>query len=578
MILTKLKEYADTQMNLPPEMYGETKIRWLIELKTDGTLDGFTPLGGDGKANRAGEPFMVPQILRASGIKPKLLADNGEYVLGIARSESKPKQVAERHRQFVGLIQKCAEVTQKPSVKAIARFLTSNWDRSKLPPDLDPKDIITFRVDGVIPADARAELQSIQNFWAIYTSGNGDEEASTEPTEMACLVTGKTGPVEERLPVKIKGIPGGQTAGTSLVSANAPPFTSYGLKNSLTSPISRDAGERFAKALNYLIATESSRLYLGSVLYVFWTRKKFEYNFWTHLQQPQPEEVKRLYQSACTGQQVHNLAENQFYALALSASGGRAVVRDWIETSIPEALNHLSDWFQKQSIVNTYGEPGRPLGVFTLAASAYRDAKKEMTATVPTTLVKVALRGGRLPDDLLARTISRNRVEQDITYERAALIKLILATQGFSMADMQTLNLNPELELAEDRSAYHCGRLLAQLEQIQRAAQGKGINTTLVDRYYGAASSAPARVLGSLIHGAQAHLSKLRKDQRKRSAYEALQKNLEEIISHLPPENLPKTLTLQQQSLFALGYYHQRANNRKAALDAKSNQNQQENN
>lgn len=575
MILTKLKEYADTQMNLPPEMYGGTQIRWIIELKTDGSLEGFTPLGGDTKANKAGEP-VVPQILRSSGIKPKLLADNGEYVLGIARSGSKPDRVAESHRQFVELVQKCAEVTQEPSVQAVAQFLTSDWDRSRLPSELDPADTITFRVDGIIPADARAELQSIQKFWAAYTSGDG--EASTEKSQMTCLITGELGTVEERLPVKIKGIPGGQTAGTSLVSANAPPFTSYGLKNSLTSPISRDAGEGFAKALNHLIATESSRIYLGSTVYVFWTRKKFEYEFWTNLQKPEPEEVKRLYQAVHTGQEVHGLNENQFYALALSASGGRAVVRDWIETSIPEAIDHLRDWFQKQVIVNSYGEPGRPLGIYALAASAYRDVKKEMTVRVPTGLVKVALSGGRLPDDLLARVISRNRAEQDVIYERAALIKLILATQGFSMADMQTLNLNPDLESADDRSAYHCGRLLAQLEKIQQEAQGRGVNTTLVDRYYGAASSTPARVLGSLIHGSQAHLSKLRKDQRKRGTYEALQKHLEEIISNLLPSNFPSTLTLQQQSLFALGYYHQRANNRKAAIEAKSNQNQQENN
>ena len=32
MILTKLKEFAETRLDLPPEMYGETKIRWLIDL------------------------------------------------------------------------------------------------------------------------------------------------------------------------------------------------------------------------------------------------------------------------------------------------------------------------------------------------------------------------------------------------------------------------------------------------------------------------------------------------------------------------------------------------------------------
>lgn len=300
--------------------------------------EGFIPLGGGTKATKNGEPFVVPQIIRSSGVKPKLLADNGEYVLGVARPKSKLSRVAESHRQVVELIQKCASETQEPSVQAVAQFLTSPWDRTKLPPSFDPADTITFRVNdivpgvGIIPADARANLQSVQKFWATYTASSEDESTAEDRPEMTCLITGETGPVEERLPVKIKGIPGGQTAGTSLVSANAPPFTSYGLQNSLTSPISRDAGERFAKALNHLIATESSRLYVESVVYVFWTREAFEYDFWNNLKQPQPEQIKNRFNSAFKGQRVYESSEgsiaNQFYALALSASGGRAVVRD----------------------------------------------------------------------------------------------------------------------------------------------------------------------------------------------------------------------------------------------------------
>lgn len=574
MILTKLKEYADTQMNLPPEMYGETKIRWLINLKPDGTLDGnFTPLGGDTKANKQGNLYVVPQVIRSSGIKPKLLADNGEYVLGIARPNSKLDRVAEAHRQFVELVQKCADATQEPSVQAVAQFLAS-WhpNQAQLPADFDPSDTVTFRVGGIIPADAGAGLKSVQRFWANHTAGDNSEPE--ERPVMTCLVTGQTGPVEERLPVKIKDIPGGQTAGTSLVSANAAPFTSYGLKNSLTSPICRDAGERFAKALNHLIATESSRLYVGPIVYVFWTREKIEYDFWNYVKQPQPEEVKELYKSALTGKQVYSLQENQFYALALSASGGRAVVRDWLETTVPAAIANLRRWFEAQEIVNEYGEPGKPLGIYSLAASAYRDAKKEMTAAVPIELVKAALRGGRLPDDLLARAVRRNRAEHNVTYPRAALIKLILTTQGVLMTNAHnTQNLNPELKDERDRTAYHCGRLLAELEAVQRTALGK-VNASLTDRYYGSASSTPASVFASLLRGARAHLAKLRKNSP--GTCNALEERLEEVISQIP--DFPRTLTMHHQGLFALGYYHQRAADRAAAKAAKAAKNQPEDN
>jgi CRISPR-associated protein Csd1 len=140
------------------------------------------------------------------------------------------------------------------------------------------------------------------------------------------------------------------------------------------------------------------------------------------------------------------------------------------------------------------------------------------------------------------------------------------------MLPMEKLNPEPELQ-PEDRSAYHCGRLLAELEATQRAAIGK-INASLTDRYYGAASSNPATAFPPLMRGARAHLSKLRKNQA--GTCNALEERIEEITSHL--SDFPKTLTMQHQGLFALGYYHQRAANRAAAKSAIASKSIQESN
>jgi CRISPR-associated protein Csd1 len=114
--------------------------------------------------------------------------------------------------------------------------------------------------------------------------------------------------------------------------------------------------------------------------------------------------------------------------------------------------------------------------------------------------------------------------------------------------------------------AYHCGRLLAVLEQIQRTAIGSNISATIVDRFYGTASTAPASVFGRLLRGAQPHLSKLQRD-RPGAAY-ALQERMEEIMAALPA--FPHTLNLKEQGLFALGYYHQRAYDRAQARATKA--------
>jgi len=117
-----------------------------------------------------------------------------------------------------------------------------------------------------------------------------------------------------------------------------------------------------------------------------------------------------------------------------------------------------------------------------------------------------------------------------------------------------------ELDLSNDDPGYLCGRLLAVLENVQQRAV-PGAKATIVDRFYGSASTAPASVFGRLIEGAQAHLAKLERDQR--GAYVALQTSIEEILAGL--RGFPKTLTLEHQGLFALGYYHQRAADRRAA-------------
>ena len=76
------------------------------------------------------------------------------------------------------------------------------------------------------------------------------------------------------------------------------------------------------------------------------------------------------------------------------------------------------------------------------------------------------------------------------------------------------------LDETNTRPAYLCGRLLAVLKRTQQVAL-KSVKATLIDRFYGTASTAPATVFPRLIKGAQAHLGKLRKERL--GAYTALQ-------------------------------------------------------
>ena len=98
--------------------------------------------------------------------------------------------------------------------------------------------------------------------------------------------------------------------------------------------------------------------------------------------------------------------------------------------------------------------------------------------------------------------------------------------------------------------AYQLGRLFAELEKTQEDAL-PGINATIKDRYFGAASATPASVFPRIIRGSQHHLGKL--EYRSKIHRE---KQIQEICGRL--NGFPSHLNLNDQGLFALGYYHQR--------------------
>jgi CRISPR-associated protein Csd1 len=243
-----------------------------------------------------------------------------------------------------------------------------------------------------------------------------------------------------------------------------------------------------------------------------------------------------------------------FFATALSASGARAVVRDYVETSTDRVKGNIQRWFRLQRLASPDGEEDA-YAVRALCSGLTHDLRKELSPSVPQALVRAAVDGGPLPDSLLHLIVRRNRAEQGITRPRAMLTKMVFLSR-LPQFDQELIRLDPE----NRDPAYLCGRLFAELEQAQRAALGK-TGTTIRDRYFGAASSTPAVVFGALLRGNNAHLGRLRKERE--GAYHAIDARMAQILSRL--DGFPPTLDLHGQARFGLGYYHQKAHNIAAA-------------
>ena len=585
-MLPLLREYA-ARLKLPPPLYAERPVRYWIDLTADGEPLGDGPqdtADADNRAQRRGIRRRVPTVQRTAATRPLLLADTAEYTFGYAGAEpgeKAAKRAAQRHAAYLELLAACREATGEPAVGAVLRFLGSSpLERTAPGEDFDASASIGFRVDG----QAVVDLPPVMAFWADSQRTGADSGDGLQ-----CLVCGETRPAERRLKEKIKGIPGGQSAGTALISANAAAFSSYGLEESLIAPVCGECGERFTKGINALLASEDA-VRVGDMAFVSWTREpEREVDILGLLRRPDdfggqwdlwdatpPAATPRDFgsqldvRSGKAPAPLDEAQQEQLYAAGLSAAGGRAAVRSWHAATVGEAVGNARRWYDRQKIVGAWGErpwtdAGR-LGLIPLAGATVRELR-DLPSTVPRALVEGFLAGGPLPEDLLIRAVRRTQAERGVRRNQAALIKLVLRSQPGAEEQEDTL---VSLDRESASPAYHCGRLLAELENAQRAALGPNVNATIVDRYFGKASTVPQAVFGRLVEGAQPHLAKLERDRP--GAYHAIQRRLEEIMDGIVGE-FPGVLTPRGQGEFVLGYYHQRASNRAEAAAARADGN-----
>lgn len=539
MLLQQLVEYRK-RLDPIPSAYQKKPVKWNVDLDAHGNLRGITSSVGKEDRNKRGKDHIVPHVLRSSGVASALLVDRADYVLAVPAPGNEAR-TQHCHSEFVKLVRECATATQEPDVQRVLSFLESlrGQPPQDLPEDLRPGDLVALTIEGRWPSD----LSSVRTFWADHLLAKGGHYAQ-------CLVCGRRGPIAERHTVKIKGIPGGQPSGLALVSANASAFESYGLEASLIAPVCVECSQSYAIAINDLLANKNTSYRAGPVSYIFWTRAPEKQGIFRTLTDANPEDVKVLLASPRSGTPSSVGDSDRYYALALSASGGRAVVRDWLEGTVGDAEEHVRTYFRRQHL------PGGPkdrsyFNVYSLAASlvprqAAGGIQDIPPATIPA-LVRSALRGAPLPSWLVYEAVRRNKAEQWPSRPRLALLKAAIMSRYPRDYEEETMSTEDQKQ-----PAYLCGRLLRILEHAQQAAVNPKV--TLVSRYYGSASSAPGSVFGVLLRNGQAHLAKLRTS--KPGIHTRLQRQLTEVMAGL--ERWPRTLSLYEQALFSLGYYHQR--------------------
>ncbi len=557
MILQALYDYyqrksASADSALAPAGFEYKEIPFILEITADGKLAQIEDTRtGDGKKKRAKSERVPQGIKKTSGVAANLLWDNAEYVLGID-TKDKPERVKQQQAAFIERIQQLNIAEQDAGVAAVLAFL-EHLDREVLEQQAHWEEIATtnpnlsFRLQGQVHLVCQSRKAQ-----AALASAMSDVDA-----QATCLLTGETAEIE-RLHPSIKGVWGAQSSGANIVSFNLDAFRSYGKSQSFNAPVSKEAAFAYTTALNHLLSKDSTqRMQVGDASTVFWAEKEhpLEDDFtalWgaADSKKDDPDRntnaVKALYKSVNEyGRNPALGEETRFFILGLAPNAARISIRFWHVGTVREVSQRIVDHFDYLAIDRREHEAEfLPLWLL-LRSTALLGKTENVPPNLAGDVIRCILEGLPYPQTLLASTVRRIRAEQEVTYPRAALLKAYLNRLN------PTENLAVSLDLENANTGYRLGRLFAVLEKIQEEAQ-PGINATIRDRYYGAASATPVTVFSTLLKLKNHHLSKL--DNKGRvSNFEKL---LGEILGGIV--DFPAHLPLADQGRFAIGYYHQR--------------------
>ena len=236
----------------------------------------------------------------------------------------------------------------------------------------------------------------------------------------------------------------------------------------------------------------------------------------------------------------------RFFVLGLAPNAARLGVRLWVTDTFGNLLQRFGRWYRDLAIERRYpGEEEHPALWQLLRDLAPLQKSENIPPLLGGQLLRSILLGRAWPQSMYTAALQRIHADKNVTYYRAALIKAHLCD---TTAKGATMSLDKE----EQNKGYRLGRLFAVLEKAQTDALGS-VNTSLRERYIGAASTRPCLVFPQLLKTAQFHISKRAKQH---PGYDIrFSRLVSEIMDGMTA--FPPVLSLEDQGRFMLGYYHQ---------------------
>ena len=568
MILHALTRYyqrkAASDGNVAPEGFENKEIPFVIVLDKAGKFIQLEDTREQQGKKKIGRKFLVPKGLGRAGSKSyevsNTLWDHYGYVLAHPKEDDEKSDILaqNQHKSFIAKVDELKQaLPDDVGIQAVSAFLAQADEVAKVRLAEGWQECakikgcnLSFRlVDESVALVCQSK--AVQAYLAAAKA-----EVSDGIQEGICLVTGKKTTIA-RLHNAVKGV---NAKPSPFTSVNLAAFESYGKQQGFIFPVGEQTMFEYTTALNMLLDGEN-RFRIGEVSVVCWSEKPTPLESKISLKingggKDNPDahidEVKALYKSLHNGKYMEPNGKDKFYLLGLSPNSARIVVRFWHETTVAALSENIARWYDDLQIVR--GEKSiypEFMPLMRLLCGLVLDGKAEnLPPDLIANVTQSALANRPLPVGLLQIALRRNKAEQKITYGRAALIKAYLNRAIRSGSLKNTKELSMSLDRERNDIGYVLGRLFAVLEKTQSEAN-PSLNATIGDRYFGSASSTPIAVFGTLMRLSPHHLSKLE--------YEGRAVHLKWEIGQILDkcQKFPNHLNLEQQGLFAIGYYHE---------------------
>jgi len=489
--------------------------------------------------------FQVPiQVVRSNNMAANFLWDKSAYSIGLDIDKDKNIYLClDKFDVFKELhIRLCKDIDHD-KVQTFLEFLESWNPEEELNNNEDKvKNLVGHNIIFSVDGQPLTELDVLKSIWLEYYYSRA------RYVEGQCSITGKHTLIP-KVHNKIKLRNGSML---SLVSSNHEALRPYNSSEG----VGIEEAFKYTTALNKLLERESHNcVNIGNTHLVFWTeanddtaKASYYISIGGVLSEDSDKELESLFKRYSHIKYIGDtdILDSNFYVLGLAGSLGRLAIKLWRINTIQNMMDNLEEHFNNLKLIKSYEDDPSYPSIYKLLATAlnmrWEEAKKsEEFQCWYESFIDAILTGRQYPSGFYTKILQALHHNHNSLYLKMCLIKAYLIKNYKIGEDLMELNHNINKE------GYVLGQVFAILEKVNTDVMRPA--TTLRDKFWASASTTPRRVFPILISNVHHNLK-----EYKYSQYVDMQ--LAELMSKLAA--IPNRLNIEEQGLFALGYYHKK--------------------